>query len=64
MAALRIRWDGTLPVERVADEVIAYVEAGAAWVAIHFGEHGGTRSRMEALARRLAGRWSIERDFV
>ena len=53
-----------MPVERVADEVIAYVEAGAARVAIHFGEHGGTRSRMEALARRLAGRWSIERDFV
>jgi Luciferase-like monooxygenase len=35
VAALRIRWDGTLPVERVVDEVIAYVEAGAARLAIH-----------------------------
>jgi hypothetical protein len=55
VAAMRIHGDGILPVERVVDEVIAYVKAGAARVAIHVGEFDGTRGRMYALAARLAG---------
>ncbi|NED97895.1 TIGR03619 family F420-dependent LLM class oxidoreductase [Phytoactinopolyspora alkaliphila] len=54
--ALRIGWDGTTPVERVADDVIAYRDAGAAQVAVHFGEYQGTFKRMEALADALTGR--------
>lgn len=54
--ALRIGWDGSTPVEQVADEAIAYREAGAAQLAVHFGEHEGTVARMTALADTLAGR--------
>lgn len=54
VAALRIGWDGTAPVERIADDVVAYQDAGAAQVAVHFGEYGGTRGRLEALADALS----------
>lgn len=54
--ALRIGWDGTAPVERIADEVIAYREAGALQLAVHFGDHEGTRTRMEALVNALTSR--------
>ncbi|WOF22138.1 TIGR03619 family F420-dependent LLM class oxidoreductase [Microbacterium betulae] len=56
LATLRIGWDGTAPVGRIADEVVAYREAGAARVAVHFGEHDGTRVRMAALAEALSER--------
>jgi len=55
-ATLRIGWDGTAPMEQVADDVAAYAEAGAARVAVHLGEHEGTAGRMEALAAAVAGR--------
>lgn len=55
-AGLRIGWDGTTPVQGVADELAAYAEAGARQVAVHFGDHEGTRDRMEALAAAVAGR--------
>lgn len=54
--ALRIGWDGNEPVEQIAGAVLAYREAGAAQVAVHFGEHQGAAGRMEALAGVLAGR--------
>jgi probable F420-dependent oxidoreductase len=54
--ALRIGWDGSTPVEQVADAAVAYREAGAAQLAVHFGEHGGTAERMTALAGAVAGR--------
>ncbi|WP_129788649.1 TIGR03619 family F420-dependent LLM class oxidoreductase [Promicromonospora panici] len=54
--ALRIGWDGSTPVERVADAAVAYREAGAAQLAVHFGEHEGTAERMTALANAVAGR--------
>ncbi len=54
--ALRIRWDGTVPVERVADDIAAYRDAGAAQVAVHFGEYDGTHGRLETLADTLADR--------
>lgn len=54
--ALRIGWDGRTPVEQVADAAVAYREAGAAQLAVHFGEHEGTAARMTALANALAGR--------
>ncbi|MEU4388973.1 TIGR03619 family F420-dependent LLM class oxidoreductase [Promicromonospora sp. NPDC023805] len=54
--ALRIGWDGSTPVERVADAAVAYREAGAAQLAIHFGEHEGTAARMTALADAFARR--------
>ncbi|WP_277212650.1 TIGR03619 family F420-dependent LLM class oxidoreductase [Isoptericola croceus] len=55
VAALRIAWDGTVPIDRITDEVIAYREAGATRLAVHFGEHDGTRERMAALAESLTG---------
>ena len=51
--ALRIGWDGSAPVEQVADVAVAYREAGAAQLAVHFGEHGGALERMVALAGAL-----------
>ncbi|WP_369372951.1 TIGR03619 family F420-dependent LLM class oxidoreductase [Promicromonospora sp. Populi] len=51
--ALRISWDGGTPVEQVADDVAAYREAGAAQLAVHFGDHEGTAERMSALADAL-----------
>jgi probable F420-dependent oxidoreductase len=54
--ALRIGWDGSTPVEQVADAAVAYREAGAAQLAVHFGEHEGTAERMTALANALLGR--------
>ncbi|BCJ70348.1 LLM class F420-dependent oxidoreductase [Polymorphospora rubra] len=59
VAGARISWDGTAPVGRIADEVLAYGEAGAAQVAVHFGEHAGTRTRLEALAEALRGRGDL-----
>ncbi|TDE94106.1 TIGR03619 family F420-dependent LLM class oxidoreductase [Occultella glacieicola] len=53
VAAVRLGWDGGAQVGRVADEIRAYAEAGAQRVAVHFGDHGGTRERMEALATAL-----------
>lgn len=50
-ATVRIQWDGTTPVQQAADEVSAYRAAGAASVAVHFGDHEGTSARMEQLAR-------------
>lgn len=40
-AAARIAWDGTAPVGRVADDVLAYRDAGATRVAVHVGGHEG-----------------------
>jgi probable F420-dependent oxidoreductase len=54
--ALRIGWDGRTPVERVADTAVAYREAGAAQLAVHFGEYDGVVGRMEAFAATLADR--------
>ncbi|MFD7308028.1 TIGR03619 family F420-dependent LLM class oxidoreductase [Promicromonospora sp. NPDC059942] len=54
--ALRIGWDGRTPVGQVADAVVAYREAGAAQLAVHFGEHEGTAQRMTALVEALATR--------
>ncbi|MBZ2199090.1 TIGR03619 family F420-dependent LLM class oxidoreductase [Ruania sp. N2-46] len=54
VAALRIGWDGAVPVEQIADEVAAYRAAGATRVAVHFSAWDGTRERMEALAGALA----------
>lgn len=54
--ALRIGWDGSTPVEGVADAAVAYRDAGAAQLAVHFGEHEGTAARMAAFANALAGR--------
>ncbi|WP_210418205.1 TIGR03619 family F420-dependent LLM class oxidoreductase [Ruania zhangjianzhongii] len=54
--SLRIGWDNDEPVEQIADSVLAYREAGAAQVAVHFGEYSGTFGRMEALAEKLAER--------
>lgn len=56
LPALRIGWDGSTPVERVADAAVAYREAGAAQLAVHFGDHEGTAARMTALANALSGR--------
>jgi len=55
-AALRIGWDPNLPVARIADDIVAYREVGATHLAVHFGEHEGTRGRMEALTDELRGR--------
>ncbi|GIG23081.1 F420-dependent oxidoreductase [Cellulomonas chitinilytica] len=55
-ATLRIGWDPAVPVGRIADDVVAYREVGAAALAVHFGEHEGTRERMEALVAALSGR--------
>jgi probable F420-dependent oxidoreductase len=52
----RIGWDRGIPVERVADAAVAYRDAGAAQLAVHFGEHDGTVERMEALTTALANR--------
>lgn len=54
--ALRIGWDGSTPAESVADAAVAYREAGAAQLAVHFGAHEGTAERMTALAEALARR--------
>ncbi|WP_285106182.1 TIGR03619 family F420-dependent LLM class oxidoreductase [Promicromonospora sp. MEB111] len=54
--ALRVGWDGRTPVAQVADAVVAYREAGAAQLAVHFGEHEGTAERMTALVEALAAR--------
>jgi len=54
--ALRIGWDGSTPVEQVADAAVAHREAGAAQLAVHFGEHEGSAERMTALVNALAGR--------
>ncbi|WP_108494928.1 TIGR03619 family F420-dependent LLM class oxidoreductase [Promicromonospora sp. AC04] len=54
--ALRIGWGGSTPVEQVADDVVAYREAGAAQLAVHFGEHEGTAERMTALVNAMADR--------
>lgn len=54
--ALRIGWDGRTPVAQAADAVVAYREAGAAQLAVHFGEHEGTAGRMTALVEALATR--------
>ena len=54
--ALRIGWDGDQTPEQIAGAVLAYREAGAAQVAVHFGDWEGTLDRMEALAATLAGR--------
>lgn len=48
--ALRIGWDGTAPIERIVDDIAAYREAGAAQVAVHFGDHDGTLDRLKRLA--------------
>lgn len=56
--ALRIGWHGSESADQVADSVLAYHEAGAAQVAVHFGEYHGTVGRMEALAELLAGRYA------
>lgn len=53
-ATLRIGWDGTAPVEQVAEEVARYRAAGATQIAVHLGEHPGTPQRMEALAEALS----------
>ncbi|MDR7385733.1 TIGR03619 family F420-dependent LLM class oxidoreductase [Promicromonospora iranensis] len=54
--ALRVGWDGSTPVEQVADAVVAYREAGAAQLAVHLGAYEGTLGRMEALAGAMAAR--------
>lgn len=51
---LRIGWDGSTAAEGVAEEVAAYRAAGAQRLAVHFGDHEGTRGRMEALAEAVA----------
>lgn len=55
-AGLRIEWDGSTPAEEVAAQLAAYADAGARQVAVHLGEHEGTRGRMEALAEAVARR--------
>lgn len=55
-ATVRIAWDEAMPVERFVDDVIAYRDAGAAQVAVHFGEYDGTHVRMESLAETLRRR--------
>lgn len=50
-AALRIQWDGVAQVEQVAELIADYRRAGAAHVAVHFGEWEGTSQRMAALAK-------------
>lgn len=53
--ALRIGWDGSTPVRSVAETLQAYRAAGVVQLAVHFGEHDGTRDRMKALAEAVAG---------
>ncbi len=50
---LRIGWDGGSPVGRTVDDLLAYGEAGAEAVAVHFGDHEGFAPRMEELRTAL-----------
>jgi probable F420-dependent oxidoreductase len=54
-AALRFHWDEGATAGSVAETVHAYSEVGAQRIAIHFGEHDGTRERMVALTKALNG---------
>ncbi|MBO0812476.1 MAG: LLM class flavin-dependent oxidoreductase [Microlunatus sp.] len=49
-AGIRIQWDDGRPAARVAAEVAAYHDAGAAHVAVHFGGADGYADRITALA--------------
>lgn len=54
--AVRIGWDGGTSVESVIGTALAYRDAGAVQVAVHFGEYDGTPGRMAALVTAMAGR--------
>lgn len=52
--AVRVAWDGSIPVGDVVAEVGGYRDAGASRLAVHFGDADGTMERMRSLARVIA----------